>query len=325
MSTANVLLLQHGYLWLFCWVLVEQIGAPLPTVPLILTAGALTSTGTLDFTLCVLAVTAGCVSADAITFFLGRRHGAKLVRFLCRMSLEPAACVVQAENAVGRYGAPALLVTKFVPGLNVMAAPISGQSKMPYARFFIFDLGGAASWATTFLLTGRLAGTALGQSPRVLQWAERSGVALFAIALLVAVLLRVVRLRRYRRATLMARLTPAELKLRMDAGEPFVILDLRHPMHLGEGRGSLPGAHLVTPSQVLARHDAIPRQREIVLFCNCPGEASAVALAVKLRRLGIDRVHPLEGGVDAWTLAGYPLEPAILRGDAWLDSLAVAP
>ena len=139
MSAANVLLLQHGYLLLFCWVLIEQIGAPLPTVPLILTAGASTSTGMLDFTLCALAVTAGCVSADAITFFLGRRHGAKLVRFLCRMSLEPAACVVQAESAVWRYGPPALLVTKFVPGLNVMAAPISGQSKMPYARFFVFN------------------------------------------------------------------------------------------------------------------------------------------------------------------------------------------
>jgi membrane protein DedA with SNARE-associated domain/rhodanese-related sulfurtransferase len=314
MSAAYALLLQHGYLLLFFWVLVQQLGAPLPTVPLVLAAGALTAAGTKDLSACIVVVTAGCVTADAISYSLGRRYGGRLVRLLCRMSLEPAACVIQAENAVIRYGAPALLVTKFLPGINVMAAPIAGQSRMPYPRFLLFAAAGAGLWASTFLLAGRLLGDAIGRRPAVLEWVGRSGLLLVAIVLGAALLYRALRLRRYRQATLLARLTPAELKARLDAGEPLLLIDLRHPMHLDPDRGSLPGARLMSPSEVLAQKDAISRDQEIVVFCNCPGEASAVALAVKLRRMGILLVHPLEGGVDAWRHAGYPIEPAAPPG-----------
>jgi rhodanese-related sulfurtransferase len=63
----------------------------------------------------------------------------------------------------------------------------------------------------------------------------------------------------------------------------------------------------LTPEQVIARREQIPSDRDIVLFCNCPREAAAAQVAVRLRHFGFAHVYPLEGGLDAWQRAGYPV------------------
>lgn len=96
----------------------------------------------------------------------------------------------------------------------------------------------------------------------------------------------------------------------MDLGEPFYVVDLRHPARVATDGRSLPGSVHLTPDQVIARRDRIPTDRDIVVFCSCPGEATAAQVAVRLRDLGVARVYPLQGGIDAWQRSGYPLDVA---------------
>jgi rhodanese-related sulfurtransferase len=105
-----------------------------------------------------------------------------------------------------------------------------------------------------------------------------------------------------------ARLEPQELKKQLDAGEKVYIVDLRHPLELLPDPFTLPGALHFSPDALAARHLEIPRDRDIVLFCTCPSEATAAKTAMTLLNLGILRVRPLRGGYDEWKRLGYPLD-----------------
>jgi len=106
-----------------------------------------------------------------------------------------------------------------------------------------------------------------------------------------------------------ARLEPEELKRQLDAGEPVYIVDLRHPLDLQSDPFTLPGALHIAPDALAARGSEIPRDREIVLYCDCrPSDATAVKTATTLQKLGIERVRPLRGGYSEWKRLGFPTE-----------------
>jgi len=105
----------------------------------------------------------------------------------------------------------------------------------------------------------------------------------------------------------MARIFPDELKTRIEEGDDVIIVDLRHPLDLLPDPRTLPGALRLTPDKLMAQLEQIPRDREVILFCTCPSEATAAKTALQLRRAGIQRVRPLYGGFDEWKKRGYPL------------------
>jgi len=117
-----------------------------------------------------------------------------------------------------------------------------------------------------------------------------------------------VRRRRFPRDLLKARLEPEDLKRQLDAGELVYIVDLRHPLELLPDPFTLPGALHFSPDSLAARHLEIPRDRDVVLFCTCPSEATAAKTAMTLIKLGIERVRPLRGGYDEWKRLGFPLD-----------------
>jgi rhodanese-related sulfurtransferase len=101
-----------------------------------------------------------------------------------------------------------------------------------------------------------------------------------------------------------ARITPEELHSQMEAGDRVTVIDLRSPLADTKVRGALQMA----PHELERRHAEIPRDRDVVLYCNCPNEASAAQMALRLRQRGIMRVRPLLGGLEAWQERGYPVE-----------------
>jgi rhodanese-related sulfurtransferase len=106
----------------------------------------------------------------------------------------------------------------------------------------------------------------------------------------------------------MARLEPEELKTMLDREQPVYIVDLRHPLDYLPDPRTLPGAVMLTPDNLVLQSDEIPRDRDVVLFCTCPSEATAAKMALTIRKLGVYRVRPLRGGFDEWKRLGYPLE-----------------
>jgi membrane protein DedA with SNARE-associated domain/rhodanese-related sulfurtransferase len=308
MALPEHILLVYGYLLLFAWVLVEQFGIPLPATPVLLAAGALSAQHQLSFALALLAGLSATLIADSSWFFIGRRYGRHVLRLLCKLSLEPAVCVRRTQDSLGRRRYFTLLIAKFVPGLSTMAPPVAGQSGMSYARFALFDGIGATLWLSTLLSAGRFFGDLLQRNPSLLNWAGRFSGVLLVLGILGFFAGRLIRRRMILRKLVAARLEPEELKRQLDAGEELFIIDLRHPTALDPDPFTLPGARLFSPGALAERHREIPRDRDIVLFCDCPNEASAANTAMTLYKLGIVRVRPLRGGYDEWKRLGFPLD-----------------
>jgi len=308
MSLPTAILLTYGYFLIFGWVFLEQIGLPLPATPVLLAAGALSATEHMSFPLALFSGTVACLVADTSWFFFGKKYGHFVLRLLCRFSLEPTTCVRRTHDSFGRRGAYTLLFAKFVPGLSVVAPPVAGQIGMPLGRFLAFDSAGSLIWVGALLGGGRLFGDLLDKDPRVLDWAGHFGGALLILGILGFLGMRLYRRYAFLRKFRTARLEPEELKRMLDAGEEVYIVDLRHPLELVPDPFILPGAHHLSPDALAQHHTQIPLDRDVILYCTCPSEATAAKTAMTLHRLGIDRVRPLRGGYDEWKRLGYPMD-----------------
>jgi membrane protein DedA with SNARE-associated domain len=193
---------------LFLYVLVSQRGVPLPSGPVIMAAGALGAAGRIGVGTSVAIVVLASLCADSVWYLLGRTRGSRVVRILCRISLEPEACVRKAENAVGRCGARFLLIAKFFPGLGLMAAPVAGQAKVGYLHFVAFDSAGALIWALTYVSLGLFLGEWIERNAFLFQVASRFAAAAVLVAVIAVVAVRLIRRRRFRRLLATARITP---------------------------------------------------------------------------------------------------------------------
>ena len=308
MALPTQILITYGYLLVFAWVLIEQLGVPLPATPVLLAAGALTAQHQLSFPAALAAGVVGCLIADSTWFFIGKRYGRRVLGLICRLSLEPTTCVKRTQLSFGRRRATTLLLGKFVPGLASLTSPIAGQNGMPYVQFLLLDSLGSAIWVGALLAGGRIFGDALKRDPQLLAWVGRSSGALLLVAIVAVLAARVTRRRTLLRQLVKSRLEPEELRSQLDAGEEVYIVDLRHPLEQLTDPFTLPGALRVAPDDLAARVHEIPRDRDIILYCTCPNEETAAHTALKLHRLGVERVRPLRGGYEEWKRLGYPMD-----------------
>ena len=302
----------HAYAILFLWVLVEQFGLPVPSIPLLLTAGTLSATHRVHFTTALIVVVAACLISDSSWYALGRRYGSRVIRLLCKLSLESSTCVAKTEGYFTRRGAETLLFAKFVPGLSTVAAPIAGQTGMPYSRFVLYDLSGTLLWSLTFLLGGRFFGDIAKRSQAFFALLSHFAVLVFVVMVAGFFLWRLIKQRRFLAKVREFRLEPEQLKAMLDeacsdgSAQPFIV-DLRHPLDYLPDPRVLPGAVRIGPAELTRLADRIPRDRDIILYCTCPSEETSAKVALQLHKLGITRVRPLRGGFDGWKQAGYPL------------------
>jgi membrane protein DedA with SNARE-associated domain len=256
---------RHGYALLFFWVLAEQGAVPLPSIPLLVAAGALVRLERLNMAMAVASCLAAALIADTIWFQLGKHRGRRVVRFLCRVSLEPDSCVRQTENAFLKYGLKCLLVSKFVPGLNAVAAPLAGNSGTAYWRFLLYDGAGTIFWSGVYLALGYVFSE---QLETVVDSASRLGSGLLVlVAGLFALWIcwKYIQRRRFLRELDTARITPEELRDRLDAGDELFIVDLRSG---DPALNAIPGTVRMSSEELSSRADEIPRDREIILFCS---------------------------------------------------------
>jgi membrane protein DedA with SNARE-associated domain/rhodanese-related sulfurtransferase len=302
----------HAYAILFLWVLVEQLGLPVPSIPLLLTAGTLSATHRVSVGTVLISVLTACLIADSSWYFLGRSYGNRVIRLLCKLSLEASTCVTKTEGYFVRRGPVTLLFAKFVPGLSTVAAPIAGQTGMSYEHFLAYDLSGAVLWSLSFILAGRFFGDLAKRSQGFFEFLSHFAVLVFVLMVLGFFIWRVVKHRRFMASVREMRLEPGELKAMLDGAaldgspQPFIV-DLRHPLDYLPDPRVLPGAIRIGPSEIVQCAYAFPRDRDVILYCTCPSEETSAKVAMQLHKLGITRVRPLRGGFDGWKKAGYPL------------------
>ena len=292
-------------LWVvFGLLFASGLGLPVPSAPVLLGAGVLAGSGRFSIAGVIGGAFVAHLATDFAWYVLGRWRGQRILSLLCRISLEPDTCVQRTGDLFARRQSTALVISKFVPGLRIVAAPLAGMLRMPVAGFATWDGLGTLLWVGTLAAIGYLfsepVARAAAPAARLGSW------------LVLAVLLafagwlgwKSLRRRQFVRDLRVARITPEELHSQLEAGERVTVIDLRSPLADTKVRGALQMA----PDELERRHGEIPRDRDVVLYCNCPNEATAASLALRLRQRGIIRVRPLLGGLEAWQERGYPVE-----------------
>jgi len=236
---------------------------------------------------------------------------------LCKVSLSPDTCVRMTQSIFVRWGLASLLFSKFVPGISLVAPPIAGAIRMPALRFLAASSFGTLLWASVYLALGYVF---RDQIDKVFNYgSEHLQVVLhIAAALLLAyIAYRAVQRWLIARGSGVRRISVSELRQLLGQQPQPLVLDLRSEL-LREDRAGVPGSVPVDLATLEARGKLTPRDfpydRDIVTYCACPNDISAVRAARALRRRGYARAVVLRGGAEAWDAAiELPIEPLPVR------------
>ena len=303
-------LAQYGLAVVALNVLLNQIGLPVPVIPTLVLAGALGANGQVPLAPIFLAAVVACLLADCSWYWVGQKYGIRVLKTLCRISLEPDSCVAQTQSQFDRWGVNSLVIAKFVPGLATIAPPLAGAMRIGWLRFIGLSSLAATLWVGAALIAGMLFKT---QIARLLIRMDQIGSLAFGIALVLLgayVGYKWWERRRFYKMLRMARISVAELNQLIQEGAQPLIIDVRSPSARALEPRWIPGALHISLPDVDVRLKELPRDRDIILYCTCPSEASAASVAKTLMNHGFKRVRPLHGGLDAWLAAGHAVAQA---------------
>jgi membrane protein DedA with SNARE-associated domain/rhodanese-related sulfurtransferase len=306
--TDLIALVQHyGLGFVFLNVLALQAGLPLPAYPTLIVAGALAAAGGTPAYQLVGVGVGGALLADTGWYVAGRRFGMRILGTLCRVSLSPDTCVRQTESIFQRFGPASMLFAKFVPGFASVATALAGAIRLNYALFVAFDAVGAALWVGLGVGLGYLFRDAVGDVMARLSSLGEYGLMLVVAAFLLWILSKWLRRRFFIRQLRMDRVTVDELRDLIDAQKVQALVDVRSALTQA-ATGRIPGARTVDMKKIAESFKDVPAEGEVIVYCACPNEATAVKVAEKLRKVGFKRIRPLLGGIDAWIDAGNEVE-----------------
>lgn len=260
-------LLRHGYWVLFLNILAEQMAIPIPATPALLAMGALIGAGKFSFPAALCLATLACLMCDQVWYRLGRVRGHAILRFICRVSLEPDSCVSNTKGIFARWGAWTLLFAKFVPGLSTVAAPMAGLTRMSLGRFLLADFCGALIWTGGTMTAGYVFRNQLERVVGLMgQFGQRAG---FAILLLLAYVgWKVFQRRRFLAELKISRVSPEELQSMIESSGDVVVIDLRDALDVEYAGVKIPGAKWIAMPELEARRLEIPKVRELILYCS---------------------------------------------------------
>ena len=304
METLSASIAQHGYSILFFVVLAEAMGLPVPAAVGLLVAGGASAKGPLAPGHAILMAYVAMLLADNVLFLLGRYTGWWLLGVLCRVSLNPEACISKSADSFYKRGRIMLVLAKFLPGVNTMAPPLSGSMNMPHGQFFLLDFLGASLYIFTYFGAGYLFSDFLAVIMRGYSTAG-SFVGWIIGALLVVWVGNRIRIwNKGRKDSPVVMLKPHEVMAR----DNVMIFDARSHGYYDQGTMRIKGSRRLEPNALSEQFGKLPKDREIVLYCTCYREATAVKVARELAAKGIPAAV-LEGGLTAWKKASLPLEP----------------
>jgi len=319
-------LLQMTYCGLFLAVLAQQVGLPIPSVVFLMAAGALSAHGRMSLAIIILLSVLGCLAGDGIWYWIGRKWGSKAMRILCRFAPDPRGCSNDAQQKFRRYGLPIICVAKFIPGLDAVMPPLGGAEGVPIARFFALDAIGSLLWSACYAGLGFVFANQLDVAIR---WVQHCGTAL-GIAIAVPIVLyagwRGLTLARMIWELRRRRISPPMLARKLKSDRKVAVLDLTNfeEDDGGEIVEAIPGAFLVDPSALRnATQIDIPDDVKIILYCPSGSNAVSARAAVGLKRIGVDKVWVLEGGLKAWREHGFPVSQGLDLPEAVAERFGV--
>lgn len=259
----------HGYAIIFAVLLAESMGFPFPASIALVTAGAAVASHTLSGSGILLAATIALLVGDTVQFWLGHFTGWALLGFLCRLSMNPETCMLRSAESFYKRGKMTLVIAKFIPGINTMAAPLAGSMKMRFHQFLYLDLAGSLLYITTYGMVGYLSRDFLAKTLRNIHEAGRVMEVVVIIALAAYATYRIVQFRKYRKFDVVPRVQVQELAARLAAGEGnrLQIVDVRSHGYYDMGAERIAGSIRIEPNNLTEEANNLPKDKDIYLYC----------------------------------------------------------
>jgi membrane protein DedA with SNARE-associated domain/rhodanese-related sulfurtransferase len=318
---------QLTYAGVLIAVLANQLCLPVPGILFLMAAGALSAHGHMQTSLVVVLSVLPCLAADGIWFLLGRQWGSQTMRLLCRFSADPRTCSRNAHEKFGRYGLPLLCVAKFLPGLDAVIPPLAGAEGVSPAGFFALDAVGSFLWSAFYVGVGYIFSNQLEIAAG---WAKHfgtaAGLAIGVPCCLYAGWRGLILILMIRRLDV-RRVSPAMLQRKLRSGSKVAVLDLLDfEDETGmESPQAIPGAFRIDPSRLRSSPQIfVPDDVEIVLYCSSQSGIVSAQAALELKRIGVENVWVLEGGLHGWREKGLPLSQFPEAPEAVAERLGVS-
>lgn len=307
MNFLTMMVQQYGVGFVFLNVLALQAGLPVPAYPALMVAGAYAAMGGRPLWQLVAVGIAAALIADTGWYLAGRKFGIRILGILCRVSLSPDSCVRQTESIFQRFGATSMIFAKFVPGFASVATALAGAMRLRYAIFVLFDAIGAGLWVGVGVGVGYIFRDAISDAMATLNSLGHYGLILVLAGFMVWVAVKWWRRRMFVKQLRMDRVSVGELRTLMDESKVEAIVDVRSPL-MQASTGRIPGARTIDMKKIAEGFEGVPVDGEVIVYCACPNEATAVKVAQALAKVGFKRIRPLHGGIDAWIQAGNAVE-----------------
>ena len=259
------LLLTRGLTVVCAASFLESLGAPLPAFPVLLLAGSIAAEHRFSAVSLVVASACGFWIGDLIWYALGRIQGRRVLGLLCRLSLNPDACVGRAERRFRRRPAMTVAAAKFIPGFSLMVAPLAGILRMPPVQFAAIDGAASMAWSAAGVMSGVVYGRRV--LPHVMR-TQRAVELLGGVAVLAFVAWKLYERRWLVHHYSVARVGIAELQGLLALEPPEVlVIDLRSEQAYTGSAQMVPGARRIPPGEFERHINTIPLDKEIILYC----------------------------------------------------------
>ncbi len=179
-------LLHYGYWAVAAALLLENAGLPVPGETVLLLASFLADTGDLRLAWIIAIGTIAATAGDNLGYLVGYYSGRRLIERYRKSKLVGDRAVARGEKLFAAYGAAAILFARFVFGMRIIAGPMAGALRMPWKKFALFNLLGAALWVSVIAFVGHTFGSRWNL---LMHFMKRFDLALAAGFFLIVVLL----------------------------------------------------------------------------------------------------------------------------------------
>jgi len=260
---------RHGYALTFALLLAEAVGLPFPAAIALVAAGAAVAGHALSGPGVLIAAMVALMIGDIAQFWMGRYAGWALLGFLCRLSINPETCMLRSAESFYKRGKLTLVIAKFIPGVNTMAAPLAGSMKMRFGQFLRLDSAGAMLYAATYLFIGYISRDFLAATLTGFHAAGRAMEAVVILALLAYAVYRVSRFQRHKKYRIVPRVQVEELAARLAAGEAdrLQIVDVRSHGYYDIGAERIANSIRIEPNNLDEEVKNLPMDKDIYLYC----------------------------------------------------------
>jgi membrane protein DedA with SNARE-associated domain len=264
-----LLMARHGYALTFSLLLAEALGLPFPAAIALVAAGAAVAAHALWGPYVLLAAITALLVGDTVQFWLGRYAGWALLGFLCRVSINPETCILRSAESFYKRGKVTLVIAKFIPGVNTMAAPLAGSMKMRFWQFLRLDLAGALAYSVAYLSVGYLSRDFLAVILRGFHAAGRAMETVLVAALVVYAIYRTVQYRKHKMYRVVPRVQVQELAARLASEEAgrVLIVDVRSHGYYDSGAARIKNSIRIEPNNLEEEIKHLPKDKDIYLYC----------------------------------------------------------